>query len=191
LKDWNDQKSWQEFFDTYWSLIYGTAINAGLTDAEAQDVVQETLIAVSEIMPTFQYDRAKGSFKGWLLKLTAWRIADERRKRVPSLCFGERPANETGDRTTHEGIQDPSQSALERIWNDEWEGHVLNVAVKQLKRKTAPKEYQIFDLCVFKQWPVLKVSRTLHVNPARVYRAKYHLSALLKQEIQHLQSTTF
>ena len=68
LKDWNDQKSWNEFFDTYWGLIYRTAINSGLTDAEAQDVVQETLIAVSQSMPTFQYDRAKGSFKAWLRK---------------------------------------------------------------------------------------------------------------------------
>ena len=33
LKNWDDQQSWQEFFDTYWKLIYGVArtlgINAG------------------------------------------------------------------------------------------------------------------------------------------------------------------
>ena len=40
LKDWNDQVGWREFFDTYWKLIYSVAIKAGLTDAEAQDVVQ-------------------------------------------------------------------------------------------------------------------------------------------------------
>jgi hypothetical protein len=26
LKDWGDQSSWQDFFDTYWQLIYNVAI---------------------------------------------------------------------------------------------------------------------------------------------------------------------
>src|SRR5262245_37419305 len=39
LKDWDDSTSWKDFFDTYWKLIYGVARKAGLTDAEAQDVV--------------------------------------------------------------------------------------------------------------------------------------------------------
>ncbi len=41
LKDWNDRDSWKEFFETYWKLIYRTALQAGLNEAEAQDVVQE------------------------------------------------------------------------------------------------------------------------------------------------------
>ena len=41
LKNWQDQASWQEFFDTYWKLIFATARSAGLADDEAQDVVQE------------------------------------------------------------------------------------------------------------------------------------------------------
>ena len=35
LKDWEDQESWQDFFDTYWKLIYGVAAKAGLTDDES------------------------------------------------------------------------------------------------------------------------------------------------------------
>lgn len=35
LKDWEDQKSWGDFFNTYWKLIYGVARQAGLTEAEA------------------------------------------------------------------------------------------------------------------------------------------------------------
>src|SRR6267142_6487584 len=83
LKNWQDQSSWQDFFDTYWKLIYGVALKGGLTEAEAQDVVQETMISVAKHMPTFKYDRNIGSFKAWLLKLTRWRIIDQLRKRGP------------------------------------------------------------------------------------------------------------
>ena len=82
LKDWEDQTSWREFFDTYWRLIYGVARKAGLTDSEGQDVVQETMIAVAKKMPGFTYAPKVDSFKGWLLTVTQWKIADQFRKRA-------------------------------------------------------------------------------------------------------------
>ena len=53
LKDWENQGSWQELFDTYWKLIFRVAMKAGLTETEAQDVVQETLLAVARNIKEF------------------------------------------------------------------------------------------------------------------------------------------
>src|SRR2546426_1573632 len=71
---------WKDFFDTYWKLVYGVAIKSGLNDAEAQDVVQETVLSVAKKMHQFKYDPAAGSFKNWLLLITRRRIADHLRK---------------------------------------------------------------------------------------------------------------
>src|SRR5438093_13356726 len=81
LANWEDQRRWQEFFDTYWKLIYSAARQSGLTDSEAQEVVQETIITVAKNIDKLKYDPAIGSFKGWLLQITRWRIADQFRKR--------------------------------------------------------------------------------------------------------------
>src|ERR1043166_1612064 len=81
LQDWDDQESWRTFFDTYWRLIHATAIKSGLSESEAEEVVQETVIAVAKGIHKFRRDRAMGSFKGWLKNLTRWRIADQLRKR--------------------------------------------------------------------------------------------------------------
>lgn len=89
LKHWDYREGWQEFFDTYWKLIYGVGRKAGLTDAEAQDAVQETVITVSRQMPAFKYDPAKCSFKSWLLLITRQRIACQFRKReAEGDCIG-------------------------------------------------------------------------------------------------------
>src|SRR6185295_89775 len=80
LQDWDDQESWKDFFDTYLRLIYAVAIKSGLAEAEAQDVVQETVITVAKGIHTFKRDREKGSFKGWLRNIIRWRIADQIRK---------------------------------------------------------------------------------------------------------------
>src|SRR5258708_31539562 len=85
LKDAGDDASWRVFFNTYWKLIYGTAIKAGLRDAEAQDVVQETVIAVARNIGEFKYDPKVCSFKSWLLQVTRSRISNQfrRQKRHP------------------------------------------------------------------------------------------------------------
>jgi RNA polymerase sigma-70 factor (ECF subfamily) len=70
LKDWGDQQSWQDFCDTYHRLIHSVALKAGLTQDEAQDVVQETVLTVAKKAGDFRADRAKGSFKGWLMVIT-------------------------------------------------------------------------------------------------------------------------
>ena len=76
LRSWGDQESWHDFFATYWRLIYEVALKSGLSEVEAEEVVQETVISVAKKMPGFKYDPAIGSFKGWLLQITRRRIAD-------------------------------------------------------------------------------------------------------------------
>src|SRR6516225_6696526 len=97
LRNLGDDASWRTFFDTYWLLIYNVARKSGLTDADAQDVVQETIIAVARKMPEFRYDPAKGSFKNWLLLITRRRIHDHLRKLYRSL-----PAANRGEPATNE-----------------------------------------------------------------------------------------
>jgi len=40
--------SWQDFFATYWKLIYSVALKVRLSDEDARDVVQETVVQVAE-----------------------------------------------------------------------------------------------------------------------------------------------
>ena len=81
LNDWEDQKSWDDFYRTYWRLIYSVAIKSGLKNEEAFDAVQETVIAIAKQQKEGKYDPKQGSFKAWLMNLTRWRIADQFRKR--------------------------------------------------------------------------------------------------------------
>jgi RNA polymerase sigma factor (sigma-70 family) len=191
LKDWDDQESWREFFDTYWRLIHGLAVKCGLTDAEAQDVVQETMISVAKQMPGFKYDPAVGKFKGWLLQITRRRIADQFRKRqaAPALHWLDEGGNRRDDdRTaTLERIPDPASEQLNELWEEEWRRNLLHAALERVKRGVSPKQFQMFDLYVTQQWPMALVKSTLGVNAAQVYLAKLRITKLLKKEIAALE----
>ena len=188
LKDWQDDASWKVFFDTYWKLIYNAAIKAGLSDAEAQDVVQETVISVFKTIPDFQYKAVGGSFKSWLLQLTTWRIGDQFRKRQRNIRPGKRPADSSARTATVDAVPDQAGSELEAIWDEEWEENLMHAATDRVKRAVEPKQYQIFDLYVLKSWPARKVASTLKVNLGRVYLAKHRIGAMIRKEIKSLQS---
>ena len=187
LKNWEDADSWKEFFEIYWKLIYGVAIKSGLTDVEAQEVVQETVIAVSKKMPEFNYDPSVGSFKGWLLHMTRWRINDQFRKRRHEAARLPQDGESTTRTSPIDQIPDPAGINLESIWDQEWHTNLLEVAIEKVKQKVKPKQYQIFDLYVVKKWPVQKITRTLGVSLGQVYLAKHRVAALLKKEIKTLE----
>lgn len=189
LSDWNDQDSWKVFFDTYWKLIYTTAIRSGLSDAEAQDVVQETVISVSKSLAAKAYNSHKSSFKSWLLRLTKWRIVAQFRKRRPTIRSLSASADPSTRTDTIERIPDENVASLEEQWDREWETNLLEAATRRVKAKSDPKQYQIFDLYVYKQWPASRVAKDLRITRAAVYVAKHRVSKLLKKEIDHLKAT--
>ena len=188
LANWDDRKRWQEFFDTYWKLIYSAARKSGLTDAEAQEVVQETVITVAKKIEKLRYDPAVGSFKGWLLNITRWRIADQFRKRGPVQA---RRPHQPDDRQTAtiERVPDSQALNLDALWEKEWQENLFDAAISRVKKKVDPKQFQIFDCYVRKEWPAQKVATQLRVNVGQVYLARHRVSALLKKEIKALEKT--
>ena len=186
LKDWQDQSSWQEFFDIYWKLIYGVARKAGLTDAESQDVVQVTMASVAKHMPNFQYDPAIGSFKSWLLIKTRWCIIDQLRKGGPFAEHRHIPSRSTGTGTV-EKVIDPAGQALEVIWEAEWEDNLVNAALARVKRHLDPQKYQIFDFYVNKDWPAEKVAGRFNVSVDQVYLIKHRLTESIRAEVRRLE----
>ena len=193
LKDWEDQDSWKIFFDTYWKLIYQTALRAGLNETEAQDVVQETVIRVSKSMKTFEYRQANGSFKAWLLRLTQWRIADQFKKRQKDIADTRveagKPRKRGAATATGTGTAEGSFDVIsETSWDEDWESNLLEAAVGRVKRRVDPSQYQIFHLLVFKEWSAAKVARTLKVSRPKIYLVKHRINNLLKKEVTRLRS---
>jgi len=193
LKNWDDQESWRQFFDTYWKLIYGVAIKSGLTHPEAQDVVQETVMSVCKNMPNFKADPAFGSFKAWLLNLTRWRITDQVRKRRRGVDAREElphsgSKSDTTSTAAEERVPDPAGNALEAIWNDEWEKHIVDAALEKVKQQSSGKHYQIFFLQAIKQIPPAKIAETLNVKVDQVYLIKHRLTKIFEEALKELET---
>lgn len=187
LENWEDQRTWDEFYQTYWRLIYSVAVKAGLRQDEAFDCVQETILSIAKQSKKQLYDPAQGSFKTWLMNMTRWRINDQfrKRKKDTAMIMGEWE----NDRKTAviDRVEDPAGDVLSRLWNIEWKKNVADAALSKVKAQVSPKQYQIFDCYVIKQWDARKVQEKLNVSMAQVYLAKHRVGSVLKRELAKLE----
>ena len=195
LKTGNDAESWKEFYRIYGKLVRDFAIKAGLTDTEADEVVQETAIAMARHLPEYRYEPKVCRFKTWLLNQSSWRIKDQLRKRKKSgqsVGVGESggmsdPGSETGRTDTINRVPDPSATDLGLVFENEWRKNLLTTALERVKEKFTLKQFQIFDLLVVKEWPGAEVAKALGVTLANVYVTRHRVSAAVKKEVKRLE----
>lgn len=188
LHDWGDDGGWHDFFATYWKLIYAVAVRSGLSDSEAQDVVQETIVSVARQFRDGGYNRSRGAFKPWLYTIARRRIVDHLRKRGgPKGQFARRDLESDDGTDALNRIPDESQSEMDALWEAEWQKNLLDAAIERVKQQVTPKQFQVFDLSVLRQVPTTEVTKLLHVNAAQVYLARHRVGALVKKEFCRLE----
>ena len=186
LKEWDDSRSWSEFFETYWRLIYGRARTAGLADHEAQEVVQETLIAVSKKMSEFKYDPAVASFKTWLFLIVQRRIADQFRRRKRALAVEPLPDEDRDSLEVNENAALDSHTP-DAAWDEEWEHTLVAAAVERVKKQVKPEHFQIYDYHLLQEHTAAETAKHLQTSQAKVYWVKHRVGAKLREEIQRVR----
>jgi RNA polymerase sigma factor (sigma-70 family) len=187
LENWDDQKTWDEFYQTYWRLIYSVGLKAGLRSDEAFDVVQETILSIAKQSKKNLYDPKQGSFKTWLMNMTRWRINDQFRKRKKDTAMAGADWEDGRKTAVIDRFEDPKGDLLERMWDVEWKKNLADAALARVKAQVSPKQYQIFDYYVIKQWEAKKVQKHLGVSMAQVYLAKHRVGAVLKRELLKME----
>lgn len=188
LKNWDDQEGWREFFDTYGRLMFSVARKAGFSPTESQDIVQETVISIARKMQGFRYDPQAGSFKAWLMLVVRSRIADalrRRQRRVQTVALGV----DTEGAALTDSPTEPAIDQFERVWEEEWQLHMLQRALECVKERVSARQFQIFDLYVNQGLPLGKITAALGVNAAQVYLAKHRISRLIRKEIQRIEAS--
>lgn len=184
-----DGQRWQEFDDFYRPLVYGYARKEGLSHAEAEDVAQETITSVWKNIS--KYDRAKGRFKSWLLKMTRWRIVDQLRKRGPFVLLPPWVDETEASAGAVPDVGQPIAEEFDARWDAEWEKNLLETALRNVKPRVDPRKYQIFDFYVNKDWPAQKVSACFGVSVEQVYQAKHRITDMIRAEVKRLEKEMF
>jgi RNA polymerase sigma factor (sigma-70 family) len=177
LRDVDDAEAWSEFVRLYTPLIFGHCQRHGLQDADAADVAQEVMRVAAQAMPEFQYDAARGKFRGWLLQTTRHRLHKffARQNRVPQ------PANET----TIERFLDGEPNAEEQTrWEADYRQRLFDWAAEKARLEFQPATWDAFWRTAVDSVSVKEVAGQLGITIGAVYIARSRVIARLRKLIE-------
>jgi RNA polymerase sigma-70 factor (ECF subfamily) len=123
--------------------------------------------------------------------MTRWRIIDQFRKRGPIQA--EHDGSGSGDGVTAaliENLPDPATLVPNQAWETDWQKNLADVALARIRARVEPRNYQLFDFYMNKEWPAEKVAERFGVSISQVYLAKCRITAMLKRESERLENET-
>src|ERR1700676_3739901 len=136
LRNPRDEAAWTEFVELYAPLIYGYARKQGLQDADAVDLSQEVLGAVSCAVGRLEYDPRRGAFRTWLFTVVRRKLSNWRR--------AQRNRPDGSNNTAADSVleQCPAPDREESEWKAEWEERVFAWACEQVRRDITAVTWQ-------------------------------------------------
>ena len=179
LCDARDDGAWSQFVEIYAPLVYGFARKHGLQDADAADLTQDVLQAVSGGIRRLDYDPRRGTFRGWLFTVV-------RNKLRNFLAACNRPGRGTGDSDAQQRLQElPAREDDQTAWWDrEYERRVFAWAAEQVRGAFSDSTWRAFWQTAVEGQTGPAVAKSLGLSVAAVYLAKGRVTARLKELIR-------
>lgn len=181
MRDPADREAWQEFVELYGPLIYQFAHKRGLQDADAADLTQLVLQALSGSIKRLDYDSRQGSFRGWLHGVV-------RNQLSKFLARQRRAAQGSGDTGAQDLLeQEPARDDEAVQWEQEYERQLLVSAIDQASSKFEDSTWQAFRLTALEGKTAGEAARELAMSVGAVYTAKSRVLSWIKTRIAQLR----
>ncbi|HEY7155043.1 MAG TPA: sigma-70 family RNA polymerase sigma factor [Gemmataceae bacterium] len=179
LRDARDDGAWSQFVELYAPLVYGFARKHGLQDADAADLTQDVLQAVSGGIRRLDYDPKRGTFRGWLFTVVRNKLRD-------FLAAQKRPGRAVGDADAQRQLQElPARDEDQSDWwEQEYERRVFDWATEQVRGVFSESTWRAFWQTAVEGKTGPQAARTLGMSVAAVYLAKGRVMTRLKEIIR-------
>lgn len=181
LRHQPDESSWKLLTDLYTPLIWGWLRRHARVNADdADDLVQDVLTVVVRRLAEFERQRS-GAFRAWLRQITVNCLRDfwKARRRRPLHTGG------SDFQVILDQLADPT-SDLSRLWDQEYEQHLMRQALELVKPHFETKTWTAFQRVIFDAVEADAVAEELSMSVGAVYTARSRVMARLRREIDGL-----
>lgn len=176
LRDTAAQDAWGRFFDTYAGFIYGIARGEGLSEADADETVQNVMLELARGGAAAHYDKSLGPFRGWLGRLVIWRARNLRMRNVRRANAHE-AAGAAEKAEIAEAPVPMIDKGLEQAIEEEWMRTVTAAALDRLRAEVSPAHFQAYYASAIDKMDAAAVSRLYGVTPNNLYQIRRRVGA--------------
>jgi RNA polymerase sigma factor (sigma-70 family) len=179
IRDPADAGAWGRFVDVYTPFIYAVLRRRGLQSADAADVAQDVMQTVAAGISRFDYDRSRGSFRGWLFSVARSRLNDHYRTR-------QRQPVGSGQTEVHDLLAAQPDTNDDDEWERSWQRHLLELAAAKVRDQFEPTTWKAFWSTAVEGKPVPQVARELDLTPGAIYIARSRVMAKLRKIVEEI-----
>ncbi len=184
LGDPADDVAWNEFLQIYEPMLFRLAMRWGLQQADALEVVQETLLAVSKAVASFDRNQHSGAFRGWLASITRNKLADHLTRR-------RRHVRGSGDSNVQRWMdQIACETSDVSVWDWNEKQQVFNWAAGKVREQVNETTWQAFHRTSVLGEAVSDVARDLNMREGMVYVARSRVMSRLRAAVSTWESRT-
>ena len=176
VADTENETAWQRLFDLYAGFVFSIARSKGLTEEDADDVVQVVFADLARMMPTFKYDRAKGKFRSYLIGLVHWRVKDKLR-----LVLRDKELMD-GYKDEVANLPPADKDFAER----EWQAAALEEALRRIKPEVRPEHYAAFVASAVEGQDTEMVLRLYDLSRDNLYQIRKRLTVKLQETVSEV-----
>jgi RNA polymerase sigma factor (sigma-70 family) len=181
LRQTSDSEAWNRLMDMYAPLLKRWLGRYGVQESDADDLMQEVLLAVSKDVSEFDHNGRTGAFRSWLKMILIHRLRNFWRMR------GRRP-QATGNSDVQQQIdqlEDPT-SEMSALWNRQHDEFVVRRLLIDTERLFAPKTWQAFLRQTLEGQRADQVAADLGMSLNAVFIAKSRVLNRLRQQADGL-----
>jgi RNA polymerase sigma-70 factor (ECF subfamily) len=177
VKDPADATAWTDFVAIYRPVIYRMARRRAMQDADAHDVAQKVLLAVSQAIANWEPGKDRPPFRAWLLVLSRNAIINALSRRRPDAGSGSTQTLEL----LHEQVDNDPQTTAELALEARRE--TLRWATEQVRGEFSEAIWRMFwETAVLGRTPA-DVAGELGRTPGAVYMARFRVMQRLKEKV--------
>lgn len=176
LADAQNDEAWHDFVRLYEPVVYRLARRRGFQHADAEELVQEVMLAVARAAEGWVPDPERGRFRTWLHRIA-------RNLMVNFLTRRKHQVWGTGKSDVQQMLEvesDP-QSAVTQLFEVEYRRETFRWAASQVEREVKGTTWQAFWLSTIDDLPAAEVASRLKISVGSVYIARSRVMARLRR----------
>jgi RNA polymerase sigma-70 factor (ECF subfamily) len=181
LRQSPENEGWNRLADLYTPLIRAWLRRYDVQDSDANDLVQEVLLAISKDLGKFEHAGRPGAFRGWLKAILVNRLRKFWRSR------DRRPLTQAGSDIDARLAQlDDPTSEMSLIWNREHDQYVLRQLLALAEPHFARTTWTAFCRVALDGARPDVVAEEMGISRNAVIVAKCRVLSRLRQESEGL-----
>ena len=181
LRDTSDADAWEQFVSIYYPLIWNVAKRLGMSDDDASDACQSTLLRLSQVVHQWSHNEGNSNFRGWLFRVARNCMLREFEKdKLRTVAAVSPEGKQYLDQLVEDTPEGDSRFQLEL------HRQLFAVAIEAVRPSVKPSYWEAFRLSYIENHGIKETAQLLEISVNTVYVARHRVLNRIREEVNQM-----